>query len=74
MNITYYLRSRCCSLTSEKSINCIFLITPLFKLSGELLRSLRLPDVVRDFYIRVVPREVGGGVRGEGEEVGEGGD
>ena len=34
-----------------------------FKLSGELLRNLRLPDVVKVIYIRVVPPQ---------ERIGEG--
>ena len=40
------------------------MITVLFKLSGELLRSLRLPDVLKDVYIRVVPptRRIGEGI------------
>ena len=40
------------------------MITVLFKLSGEFLRSLRLPDVVKDVYIRVLPptRRIGEGI------------
>ena len=38
------------------------MITVLFELSGELLRNLRLPDVVRDFYIRVVPPTIKEGI------------